>query len=443
MIPESPNPSDDLQRRLDRAIPPGDGPLPPIEGDDPLVKAARRLADAPSVELSNAALDRIEARLMAHVDALERFQPAATRPRRTSPRVVRWLAYAAAACLVMVMVAGGATVASADSLPGDTLYSVKRTVEQVRLALVAGADEAALRVELAERRLDEFAALLSRDEVYPRALEEASEELERALTSGRNGALGQRIADIAQEQERLSQRAQTRASDNERVVLERIATESRQIRERAMEPTPTPALPEPPLLAPVTPSATPSDTAQPTLTPTATNMPTNTPLPTPTVEGTATPPPTPSPRPPQVAPPVVAPTRTPPGHGETPGLGDNPPGQGGPNPGVGNQGQPPGQSGDAPGNSGSAPGQSDNPPPGQGGVPPGQSGDPPGNSGSAPGQSDNPPPGQGGVPPGQGGSPPGSSGSAPGQSDNPPPGQGGNPPELEGNPPPGQGRGSN
>src|SRR5690606_30338077 len=343
MIPESPNSPDDLQRRLDRAIPPGDGPLPPMKGDDPLVEVARRLAETPPVELSDAALARIEARLMAHVDALERFQPAASRPRRTTtPRIVRLLAYAAAACLVLVMLAGGATVASADSLPGDALYGVKRAVEQVRLALVTGADEAALRVELAERRLDEFAALLSRDEVYPRALEEASEELERALTAGQNAALGQRIAAVAQEQERLSQQAQTRASGNDRAALEQIAEQSRQIRERAVGPAPT--------LAPVMPSATPTNTAQPTLTPSPTA--TNTPLPTPTntatptVVGTATPPPSPSPRPQQAAPPVVAPTRTPPGHGETPGLGGNPPGQGGPHPGVGNQGQPPGQSGD-------------------------------------------------------------------------------------------------
>ena len=429
MIPNPPNSPDDLSQRLDRAIPPGDGALPPAGEGDPLVNAARRLAEAPPLELSNAALDRIEARLMAQIDALDRFQPLATRPRRTAPHIVRLLAYVAAAWVVLVLVAGGATYASADSLPGDTLYGVKRTVEQARLALVTGPDEASLRVELAERRLDEFSALLAQNEVYPRVLEEATDELEHVLASGQNGTLEQRIAAVAQEQEQLSLRAQTRASENERAQLERISERSRDIQERAGGPAPTPARPNPPTLPPVIPSVTPTPSSTPTHTPLPSSTPTDTAAAPPAFEVTASPPPTPSPR---LGPPVIAPTRTPPGHGETPGLGDNPPGQGGPNPGIGNQGQPPGQSGDPPGNSGSAPGQSDNPPPGQGGVPPGQSGDPPGSSESAPGQSDNSPPGQGGVPPGQSGDPPGKSGSAPGRSDNPPPGQGGVPPGQQG-----------
>src|SRR5690606_39813847 len=47
MIPDFPNLPDDLQRRLDRAVPPDTRYLPPAKDDDPLVEAARRLAETP------------------------------------------------------------------------------------------------------------------------------------------------------------------------------------------------------------------------------------------------------------------------------------------------------------------------------------------------------------------------------------------------------------
>ncbi len=423
MIPDFPNLPDDLQRRLDRAVPPDTRYLPPAKDDDPLVEAARRLAETPPFELSDAAVDRIEARLLAEIGAVERFDRVAR--RGAVPRVVRWLAYAAAACLVLVMLAGGATYVSADSLPGDPLYAVKRTVERVRLAVVAGEDEAALRVEFAERRVHEFSTLLDRGEVYPRALQEAVDELERAVASGYNGALERQIAIVAQEQETLSLQAQTRASESVRMQLQGIADQSRALLEQV---TPPDASPEPPVAPPVTVTAAPSatKTSIPTPTPSATSRV----APSPTLPPTATPGSLP-------AAPVIPPTRTPPGQGDDPGLGDNPPGLGGEHPGVGNDGQPPGLSEDPPAPPVESvpvlppPAEGELPPPAQGQLPPPAQEQPPPPTEpplvEPPPPAEPPPtrtppghgedPGLGDAPPGQGGAHPGvgNEGQPPGQ----------------------------
>lgn len=364
MIPESPKYSDDLRRRLDRAIPPGTHNLPPRgpEDDDPLVEVARRLARAPHITLSDQAVERIEARLMAELAA------GAGRGQRHAPLIVRttrWLALAAAAFAVLVMLAGGAAIASADSLPGEPLYPVKRAVERVQLAIAAQADEPSLRVDLAARRVDEFAALLERDQVYPRALEESSAELERALELAGpavSDPLQERITNLALEQEALSIQAQARAAATETAQLEAVIQRSRSIRARVAQPGEQPAGSggRPPVTVTAPPALTPSPTATPTTTvtltasPTSSATPTWTPTPSPTPTATASPTPTlapvlpvlPSPVPDRpVLPGGGTPTRTPPGWGPTPGLGDNPPGLGGEHPGVGNQGRPP-RSGD-------------------------------------------------------------------------------------------------
>jgi hypothetical protein len=62
--------------------------------------------------------------------------------------------------LVLGALAGG-NIASANSLPGDPLYSVKRASEQVRVLLTINADSrAALEEELAERRVSEVKQVL-------------------------------------------------------------------------------------------------------------------------------------------------------------------------------------------------------------------------------------------------------------------------------------------
>ncbi len=339
-----------LMELLDRAIPPHTHQVIAVGDDsDPLLAAARRLALGPRPALSPAARERIEARLRAQIAAA----PPRVRASRPVPRWHPGLALRAAAALFLVVVVSlaGLTSASASSLPGDTLYPIKRAIEGARLALVSQESKPGLRVELAERRLDEFTRLLDRHEVYPPALEEVSDELDRALdllAAGHSvrAPLDARIAALTQQQTALIARAAPlagfedflrlgQAQERNLAVQQRLADEGSVpgfVPERT--PTPTP-IPTPTASPTSTPTASPSPTATLTATGTATPTPTG----TVTITATGT----------RTAAPGAAgkrsgtPTRTPPGHGATPGLGQNPPGQGGTNPGIGQEGPPPGQ----------------------------------------------------------------------------------------------------
>ena len=71
----------------------------------------------------------------------------------------------ASVCIVVALVAaGGTVVASADALPGDALYTVKTTAEDVQLALSPNdLHSAELHLTFADRRLGEAAACLDQE----------------------------------------------------------------------------------------------------------------------------------------------------------------------------------------------------------------------------------------------------------------------------------------
>lgn len=420
MSEEFSNEARDLMNRLDETLPPVSGnadraaSADPAAGGDPLVRTAQRLAQAPDLRLTDAAQDRIEARLRARMiefshngrgghDAMDdgsaSIRPLPRAVRRPLRRVTVALRWAAVLALVFGFALTGVTRAAASSLPGDTLYPVKRTVENVRLALSATDDEPRLRVQLAENRVDEFDALLADGEVYPRALTESVSELDHTLALleagyGSRIPLEPRIMGLLVWQEHSVNRALVLADASQQQELFHVAGQVQVLGARLMA-LDTDAPPDTDLLdASATPGSTetPTATATVTLTPTATPSPTMTATPTmtasPTGTGTpaasgtpsladdsaesemdgetmtptatltpsSTPPPSatatrvpptatrvPPTAPPPTQPPPEPPTRTPPGHGDDPGLGDQPPGQGGDNPGVGNDGNPPGQ----------------------------------------------------------------------------------------------------
>jgi hypothetical protein len=347
----------DLAERLDRALPPHTKTV--VEGDsDPLVEAARRLARGPDIQLTDAAKRRIEARLRQQISA--QHQPA--RPRPIWRQALR---YAAAMLLVILLTATGLTSASANTLPGDQLYPVKRTVEDVRLALASANGRASLHVDFAARRINEFEDLLVKQHrYYPRALADASSELTSALDllaegHGSRASLDPQVISLAHRQALLIEQADAlKLSRAQRQQLEQIAGENKTIQQRlategsvpgfvpdaTATPTFTPTFTPTPTLSP-TPTLTPTPTYTPTWTPTLTPTPTPTATATLTATSTPTATPTPSGSPDAAlsSQDARSATRTPPGHGPTPGLGDNPPGHGGENPGVGNDGDPPGQ----------------------------------------------------------------------------------------------------
>jgi hypothetical protein len=351
---ESPDEFRDLMDRLDRALPPHSRHVDEADAD-PLMDAARRLAQGPDISLSDPAQDRIEALLRARTAALH-TRPATGRrvaPRRGSMR--RLIRLAVAACLIIVLATFGTVRASANTLPGDTLYPVKRAVESGRLALVSDDGEPGLRVTLAERRIGEFGTLLrERRDVYPRALEEAIDQLNRTMALlaagyGDAAALGARIASLTRWQTVLINQAAPLASPGDAQRLQTVAFENAALQVRVLPPEATPDV-VPQLLVTITPS--PAPTSTPTLTPmpsptaTPTALATETEIPVATTMGSVQPEgdtPQGKPKTPKPSSANLTPTRTPPGHGPTPGLGHNPPGHGGNNPGNGNNGKPPGQ----------------------------------------------------------------------------------------------------
>ena len=113
-------------------------------------------------------------------------------------------------CLIVVTTI---TTASA-SVPGDVLYPVKRTTEQVRLALTAGPQQAALHLNLAQERLVELRTLAERREVPTNLLTEISVETAVVL---------QQIPSLPPEQQQVLLTNLTAFNDQNLQVLQLVA----------------------------------------------------------------------------------------------------------------------------------------------------------------------------------------------------------------------------
>jgi len=201
--------ADQLADRLDRVLPPHGQVVPALTGEDPAVAMALRLARCPHPVLEAGAVARIGAQLLASVDRKPTRHRIAFRP---SLGIMRW---AAAACLALAVAIIGTATASATSLPGDTLYPVKRLVEQGLLALTSDGREVTLRLDLAGRRLDEFEKLLKRGEVRTETLDDAAEQMNSTLALVENGAgtpeaVASQLIELSTREVRLAGEASTR-----------------------------------------------------------------------------------------------------------------------------------------------------------------------------------------------------------------------------------------
>ena len=107
---------------------------------------------------------RIEPSEAVKTKAREAFLSQAKALRQTSPRrisfVSRILTSFVAVALVCVVLGAGAVAASGSSLPGDPLYGLKRTVENVRLSLADTTVRGALTTQFEQTRIDETEALV-------------------------------------------------------------------------------------------------------------------------------------------------------------------------------------------------------------------------------------------------------------------------------------------
>ncbi len=121
----------------------------------PLLETAAGLPNL-RMEPSEATKLRSRREFLAQADALRR-----STPRRSAGFMPRFAMGFLAAAIVAVLLSTGAVAASGSALPGDPLYGLKRTVENVRLGLSSGAGQKVLTDQFAQRRLDEINQLLS------------------------------------------------------------------------------------------------------------------------------------------------------------------------------------------------------------------------------------------------------------------------------------------
>jgi hypothetical protein len=149
--------------------------LPELEAQ---LKTAQALRAWQTLTARPEAGRRIEARLRQQAQS-QRVAPRAQRPIPA----LRWAVALILAALLLV--SAGAVAASANSLPGGTLYSVKRTTESVQLFFTPPSGRAAFHTTLAQRRLDELSALVERESVDAGVLT----DLTTALTTETQAAL--------------------------------------------------------------------------------------------------------------------------------------------------------------------------------------------------------------------------------------------------------------
>jgi hypothetical protein len=303
--------------------------------------------------LPSAARERIWQR------ALEGAEAGAPKPRPSIFSWFRWIPVEALVALVVVfsllLGSTGVVAASQASLPGDTLYPVKREVESMRLAFAG--EEMARRLELRylSRRAGEVEALLEEGREVP---EEIVVDMTETLSevSAVPGAWAQVDAEPVVE-EVVAQLRDARARHPEAQGLAPVLSVAFTAYESVGGDVTE--YEDDPVILSLTPTPT------PTPTPSATPVPTATPVP-PTPVPTATPvpptpvPPTSTPVPPTPVPPTPVP---PPAATEEPGAPPSP--------------EEPGEPADGEDGSSIPPGL-DSPPPGHGGTPPGQGGTPPG-----------------------------------------------------------------
>jgi hypothetical protein len=141
--------------------------LPELEAQ---LKTAQALRAWHTLTARPEASRRIEARLRQQAQS-QRVAPRAQRPIPA----LRWAVALILAALLVV--SAGAVAASVNSLPGGTLYSVKRTTESVQLFFTPPSGRAAFHTALAQRRLDELSALAKRESVDAGVLTDLTAEL--------------------------------------------------------------------------------------------------------------------------------------------------------------------------------------------------------------------------------------------------------------------------
>ena len=204
----------------------------PAQADElrPLLRTANAVRNAEAVEPSRAFQAAAPVR-MANILAARQQAVPATSPLPAAPRQRRWstvLVRATVVAMFTSLLLGGVVFAARDSLPDSPLYPVKRTIEQVQVAVTPNdTRKARVFVQLMDQRALEAAAMVKRGNVqrtretalrYDRILRDAEAVAVRVPANRPEGqvflvymrehllaqqAILQRVTDSAPERSRL------------------------------------------------------------------------------------------------------------------------------------------------------------------------------------------------------------------------------------------------
>jgi uncharacterized membrane protein YgcG len=190
-----------LDKALDTLLNSEDARRAALNSKQPVLRSAARLAgEQAQPQLAAAA----KAQMLQHVLAAMP-QPGVAVPK-LKPTVIRptfWggLAKAAAGFIAVLLIAGLVTIpASANSLPGDALYPVKRQLETLQLAIaLSPVARAEIHLTQAQTRLDELEQLMRRGDFEGGLLDDGLNSLNEALTvAGNNNLYAQDAALVGQ-----------------------------------------------------------------------------------------------------------------------------------------------------------------------------------------------------------------------------------------------------
>lgn len=151
----------------------------------PLLEVAFGLSHLPEPQLSVKGLMRALSQQSVTQECRERvIRPAVRFPWFSLPMLAR----VAASVAAIFIIGWGVSAASAQAVPGDWMYPIKRAVERVKLLLtVNAANEAELRISFSEERMTEAVRKYERGEGLDDALlrsmlEQSKLAIEEALT---------------------------------------------------------------------------------------------------------------------------------------------------------------------------------------------------------------------------------------------------------------------
>ncbi len=129
----------------------------------PLLESAQAARTAGLLPVPGNAVTRGKARVLVHAARLRQDK---RRPRPHLTGAWRMAVASLAVLAFLVLTGNGLIAASANALPGDPLYAVKRTVEDARLSMASDPQaEAQIQEEITTRRVEETESLLSEQRV--------------------------------------------------------------------------------------------------------------------------------------------------------------------------------------------------------------------------------------------------------------------------------------